>query len=35
MFTQEQILFNTTNYDTYYEAEKDEYEIEDEVFNAF
>lgn len=34
MFTQEQILFNTTDYDNYYETEKDEYETEEELFNT-
>lgn len=34
MFTQEQILFDTTDYDNYYETEKDEYETEEELFNT-
>lgn len=33
--TQEQVLFDTVDYNNYYETEKDKYETEDEVFDAF
>lgn len=33
--TQEQVLFDTMDYNNYYDVEKDQYETEEEVFEAF